>query len=55
MAFLHCRTHSKELKRAVEVNVIYPLGAGTPDKVLYLLHGLSDDASIWARRTSIER
>lgn len=55
MAFLHCRTHSKELKKAVEVNVIYPTAAGEPAGVVYLLHGLSDDASIWCRRTSIER
>lgn len=26
-----------------------------PAKVLYLLHGLTDDHSIWTRRTSIER
>lgn len=55
MAFMHCRMHSKELKKAVEVNVIYPAASGAPEKVLYLLHGLSDDASIWCRRTSIER
>ena len=32
-------------------------GAGTdaPPPVLYLLHGLSDDDTIWLRRTSIER
>ena len=30
--------------------------AGTePPPVLYLLHGLSDDDTIWLRRTSIER
>uniref|UniRef100_UPI001C3CBCAA hypothetical protein n=1 Tax=Picosynechococcus sp. (strain ATCC 27264 / PCC 7002 / PR-6) TaxID=32049 RepID=UPI001C3CBCAA len=28
-------------------------GPGVP--VLYLLHGLSDDCTIWERRTSIER
>ena len=55
MAFLNCRMRSEVLKKAVEVNVIHPSGTGTPDKVLYLLHGLSDDASIWMRRTSIER
>lgn len=30
-------------------------GSGEPPPVLYLLHGLSDDHSIWLRRTSIER
>ncbi|NMA76189.1 MAG: esterase family protein, partial [Actinomycetales bacterium] len=34
-------------------------GAGAPEggpgvPVLYLLHGLSDDCTIWERRTSIE-
>jgi putative tributyrin esterase len=29
--------------------------AGGPPPVLYLLHGLSDDDTIWVRRTSIER
>ena len=55
MAFMQCRLKSQELKKAVEVNVVYPLASGAPGKVLYLLHGLSDDASIWLRRTSIER
>ena len=55
MAFMNCRLRSKELKKEVEVNVIYPVANGAPDKVLYLLHGLADDASGWARRTSIER
>ena len=46
MAFMHCRLKSQELKKAVEVNVVYPLTSGAPGKLLYLLHGLSDDASI---------
>ena len=55
MAFLHCRLHSKELRKEVEVNVVYPTGSGAPDKLVYLLHGLSGDASDWCRRTSVER
>ena len=55
MALMNCRLRSKELKKEVEVNVIYPMNNGAPDKVLYLLHGLADDASGWERRTSIER
>ena len=55
MAFMQCRLHSAALGKAVEVNVVYPMTAGKPCKVVYLLHGLSDDASIWFRRTSIER
>jgi S-formylglutathione hydrolase FrmB len=30
-------------------------GAGSAPPVLYLLHGMSDDHTIWLRRTSIER
>ena len=39
------------------MTVILPDGADAegPYPVLYLLHGLSDDHSIWARRTSIDR
>ena len=56
MAFMQCRWHSAELGKAVEVNVTIPLSAPKRRrKVLYLLHGLSDDASLWLRRTSIER
>jgi S-formylglutathione hydrolase FrmB len=55
MAFMHCRLHSQLLKKEVEVNVVYPTGNGTPDKVVYLLHGLAGDASVWCRRTPVER
>jgi len=39
------------------MNVIFPeIGVGEPPfPVFYLLHGLSDDHTSWARRTSIER
>ena len=65
MAFCELRYHSDALGRAVSVNVILPenaktligmnVGAAEKFKTLYLLHGLSDDHTIWARRTSIER
>ena len=65
MAFCELRYHSDALGRAVSVNVILPenaktligmtTGAGATYKTLYLLHGLSDDHTIWERRTSIER
>ena len=55
MAFMNCRLRSKELKKEVEVNVIYPMTNGAPERVLYLLHGLAGDAASWMRRTSIER
>ena len=51
---------------SVSANVIMPqntlrqigmkgVGAADAAPVLYLLHGLSDDETIWMRRTSIER
>ena len=65
MAFFEMRYHSDTLKTGVSVNVILPqkcttlIGMTTEGmenyKTLYLLHGLSDDQSIWMRRTSIER
>lgn len=65
MAFLQVQFFSKALNVASTVNVIMPepsMGIGVeakgekePPKVLYLLHGYSDDHSIWQRRTSVER
>ena len=67
MAFLELHYHSDTLRKAVTVNVLLPEKAKTligmetdgnsikSYKTLYLLHGLSDDHTIWMRRTSIER
>lgn len=65
MAFLQLNYHSDTLGRGVSVNVILPESHKTAIgisshreqtyKTLYLLHGLSDDHTIWSRRTSIER
>lgn len=65
MAFFEFHYHSDALKTAVTVNVLLPEKAktligmdgteNTKYKTLYLLHGLSDDQTIWMRRTSIER
>ena len=53
MAFITLRFESGYLGKNVAVNIV------RPDKeingVLYLLHGLSDDESIYMRRSSIER
>lgn len=58
MALLHCNFHSQELQIAASMDVILPqercLHQGNVP-VLYLLHGLSDDHTMWQRRTSIER
>lgn len=57
MALIHCQFFSKVLKVATAMDVILPEPpqAGRRYPVLYLLHGLSDDQTIWQRRTSIER
>ncbi len=66
MAFIQCSFHSDVLGKACSMNVLLPQkvttqigmtssGGRSEFPVLYLLHGLSDDHSIWMRRTSIER
>lgn len=66
MALMRCNFFSEVLLSSTSMTVVLPqeavhqIGmAGTarsgPPPVLYLLHGLSDDDTIWTRRTSIER
>lgn len=65
MAFFQAQFFSETLNVASTVNVILPeakqgigvtaSGGDALPKVLYLLHGYSDDHSIWMRRTSVER
>ena len=65
MALLHVNFFSRALGVASAVEVILPendqgigvsaAGDAALPKVLYLLHGYSDDQTIWQRRTSVER
>jgi S-formylglutathione hydrolase FrmB len=57
MAFATINYFSRSLTKASSFNVVFPDDPATarPWAVFYLLHGLSDDHTIWARRTSIER
>src|SRR5919199_1869271 len=66
MALLRCDFFSDALSLSTSMTVILPQQTSTqiglvgavsdePPPVLYLLHGLSDDDTIWLRRTSIER
>jgi putative tributyrin esterase len=66
MAHLRCDFYSDALGLSTSMTVLLPqqtrtqigmAGSATddPPPVLYLLHGLSDDDTIWLRRTSIER
>ena len=47
--------YSSALGRRTSVRVILPDGKTGPFPVLYLLHGLSDDHTVWTRHTSLER
>jgi S-formylglutathione hydrolase FrmB len=66
MALIQCDFFSEVLGLSCSMNVILPqqtssqIGmegrvTGKKHPTLYLLHGLSDDHTIWLRRTSIER
>lgn len=65
MAFLDVHFYSKALDVQVSVYVLLPENEGgigissaagkEAPRVLYLLHGYSDDHTIWLRRTSIDR
>ncbi|NOV03555.1 alpha/beta hydrolase [Paenibacillus planticolens] len=66
MAFIDCNFYSDTLGVSASMYVILPQAAqnqigmssesyGKKHPTLYLLHGLSDDHTIWMRRTSIER
>jgi putative tributyrin esterase len=57
MAFATINYHSRSLNKASSFNVVFPDDPAIPRPwaVFYLLHGLSDDHTIWMRRTSIER
>ena len=58
MALLETRFDSEVLALSLGMNIIlpeHPTAWDEPPAVLYLLHGLTDDHTIWSRRTSIER
>jgi S-formylglutathione hydrolase FrmB len=57
MAFATINYFSRSLRKASSFNVVFPDEPEIPRPwcVFYLLHGLSDDHTIWTRRTSVER
>jgi putative tributyrin esterase len=57
MAFATINYDSRSLRKASSFNIVFPDDPDVvrPWSVFYLLHGLSDDHTIWMRRTSIER
>lgn len=66
MAFIQCNFYSQVLGFGTTMNVILPGDSKSEQRnfcpgekitypTLYLLHGLSDDYSIWARRSAIDQ
>lgn len=57
MALLHAQIYSNILGRSTEIDVVLPEDAAPESgfPTLFLLHGMTDDHSMWQRRTSIER
>lgn len=55
MALIHCNWRADSLGLACSFDALVPEQAAGPHKVLYLLHGMSDDHTIWQRRTAVER
>ncbi len=56
MAFCELKYFSPALGKAMAADIILPEGdLKGPFATFYLLHGFSDDHTIWQRRTSIER
>lgn len=54
MALLHMNFYSNVLGRSMQADIILPK-SGEKLQTLFLLHGMTDDHTIWQRRTSIER
>jgi len=54
MAFCHVQWSSQVLSKQVGLYALLPDRGSPPFAVYYLLHGLSDDYTIWQRRTRIE-
>ncbi|MDF2962916.1 MAG: esterase [Paenibacillus sp.] len=66
MGLIQCHFYSEALQLSTSMTVILPqqtrsqigmqnVKRGQRHPTLYLLHGMSDDDTIWVRRTSIER
>jgi len=57
MAVLRIGFYGTSIQKQTNMTVILPqdVERAAPYAVLYLLHGLSDDDTMWTRRTSLER
>ncbi len=54
MSWHTIRWSSKILGKSTETQVLFPDTGKPPFATLYLLHGLSDDSTMWLRRSRIE-
>lgn len=54
MAIFSGTVFSSKIEQQTKIEVIMPQADFENRKVLYLLHGLSDDSSMWTRQTRIE-
>lgn len=57
MALAHIDYYSEVLSRSARMDVLLPEGEAArkqPWKLLLLLHGMTDDHTIWQRRTTVE-
>jgi S-formylglutathione hydrolase FrmB len=54
MSLLTAHWQSQILGKATTTQIIFPETGKPPFPTLYLLHGLSDDSTMWVRRTRLE-
>ena len=55
MAFCTLQFYGESIQKTSSMNIILPEKGKGPFAVLYLLHGLSDNHTAWARQTGLER
>ena len=54
MSLFTAHWHSGILGKSTTAQIIFPDAGKPPFPTLYLLHGLSDDSTMWVRRTRLE-
>lgn len=54
MSLFTAHWHSRILEKSTTAQIVFPDTGKPPFPTLYLLHGLSDDSTMWLRRTRLE-
>jgi putative tributyrin esterase len=54
MSLFTARWQSRILEKSTSAQILFPDAGTPPFPTLYLLHGLSDDSTMWLRRTRLE-